>query len=108
MRTAALILLVALSAGAQRTVVPAGSGRRVALVIGNNAYPWKPLVNSANDARALAALLPQVGFDPRNVTLLVDAALKQMQKAGREFVAGLRPDDLAFVFYSGHGVARIT
>ena len=108
MRTAALILLVALSAAfsarAQRTVVTVGSGRRVALVIGNNAYPWGPLVNSANDARALAAMLPRVGFDPKDVTLLVDANLKQMQKAGRDFVERLRPDDLAFVFYSGHGV----
>ena len=108
MRTAALILLLALSAAfsaqAQRTVVTVGSGRRVALVIGNNAYPWGPLVNSANDARALAAMLPRVGFDAKDVTLLVDANLKQMQKAGRDFVEKLRPDDLAFVFYSGHGV----
>ena len=109
LRTTLLRLLtclatLALSAPAQRTVVTVGSGRRVALVIGNNSYPWKPLVNAANDARSLAALLPRVGFDPKNVTLLVDANLKQMQKAGREFVASLRPDDLAFIFYSGHGV----
>jgi len=102
----ALLFLVCLAtlAPAQRTIVTAGSGRRVALVIGNNAYPWKPLVNSANDARSLAALLPKVGFDPKDVTLVVDANLKQMQKAGRDFVEKLRPDDLAFVFYSGHGV----
>jgi uncharacterized caspase-like protein len=108
MRTATLVLLVALSAAlsarAQRTVVTVGSGRRVALVIGNNAYPWGPLVNSANDARALAAMLPRVGFDAKDVTLLVDANLKQMQKAGLDFVEKLRPDDLAFIFYSGHGV----
>src|SRR5580658_1152797 len=108
MRITAACLLICLAAApltAQRTITPVtGSGRRVALVIGNNLYPWKPLVNSANDARALAALLPKLGFDAKDVTLLVDANLKQMQRAGREFVERLRPDDLAFVYYSGHGV----
>ena len=63
--------------------IPTGSGHRMALVIDNNAYPWKPPVNSVNDARGLAAMLPQVCFDAKDVTLVVDANLKQMQKAGR-------------------------
>jgi uncharacterized caspase-like protein len=54
----------------------------MALVIGNNVYPWKPLVNSVNDARSDAAMLPKVGFDPRDVTLVTDATLRDLQRAG--------------------------
>jgi len=81
-----------------------GTGRRLALIIGNDAYPWKPLTNAVNDARSVAALLPQAGFLPADVTLVTNADLKQMKRAGREFIERLRPDDLAFVYFSGHGV----
>ena len=105
MRAILLLLAVSVLAQAQdRRVVPAGPSRRLALVIGNDAYPWKRLVNSVNDAQALARLLPQVGFRAGDVTLVTNATLKQMQRAAREFAEKLRPDDLALVYYSGHGV----
>jgi len=104
-KLALLALFASLPAFAQdRRVVTATGGRRVALVIGNDAYPWKRLTNAVNDARALAAMLPRVGFDTRDITLVTDANLRQMQRAGREFIEKLRPDDLALVYYSGHGV----
>jgi uncharacterized caspase-like protein len=88
-----------------RRLSPSGaSGRRLALVIGNNAYPWKPLTHAVDDARALATMLSKAGFDPRDITLVTGANLRQMQRAAREFIEKLRPGDLAFVFYSGHGV----
>jgi formylglycine-generating enzyme required for sulfatase activity len=101
---AAIVVLSALLSAQDRRVAPASGGRRMALVIGNDAYPWKRLTNAVNDARALAAMLPRVGFDTRDITLVTDANLRQMQRAGREFIEKLRPDDLAFVYYSGHGV----
>jgi hypothetical protein len=112
MRTRTAICLLALLAAAlaqsqERRVSPGpGAGRRIALVIGNNAYrgPGMALQNAANDARAIAELLPKVGFDPHDVTLHINANLKQMQRAGREFIEKLRPGDLALVYYSGHGV----
>jgi hypothetical protein len=105
-RIVALVLLAAAAASPQdRRVTPmSGSGRRFALIIGNDAYPWKPLKNAVNDARDLAAELPRIGFAPENISLVTDANLLAMQKAGIEFLQKLRADDLAFVFYSGHGV----
>jgi hypothetical protein len=100
-----LFLLAGVSAFPQdRRVTPLGGGRRMALIFGNDAYPWKPLANAVNDARALAAALQRTGFAPADIALVTDANLKQMQRAGREFVEKLRPGDLAFVYYSGHGV----
>jgi hypothetical protein len=101
---ALLCLAAAVSAQDRRLAPNGGAGRRMALIIGNDNYPWKPLKNAVNDAKSLAALLPSVGFSQRDITLVTDASLKQMQRAGREFVESLRADDLAFIFYSGHGV----
>ena len=104
-RVLALLLLTALILPAQdRRVVPAGGGRRLALVIGNDAYPWKPLVNSVRDARSIAQALPDVGFAPNDITLATDTNLRQLQRAARDFLQKLKPDDVALVYYSGHGV----
>jgi hypothetical protein len=103
-RIAAIPLLLALSLTAQpqdRRVTPQPA-RRVALVIGNNSYPWKPLKNPINDARAIAAKLKQMGFS--DVALLTDATRDQMALASARFVDAIRPGDLAFLYYSGHGV----
>jgi hypothetical protein len=59
-----------LRAGAAATLVggvglPASGATdptRIALVVGNNAYPGASLANAVNDARAVAALLGQAGF----------------------------------------------
>src|SRR5205823_4639137 len=76
------------------------SGRRLALVIGNNAYPAIPLRNAVNDARAIAQTLVREGFQ---ADLVVDAPLKDLSRRVDLFVASLRPGDVALVFYSGHG-----
>ena len=56
--------------------------RRIALVIGNNAYKESPLINAVNDAEAMAAALSRVGFE---VTILKDAPLRVMQETIVEF-----------------------
>jgi hypothetical protein len=58
------------------------SESRVALIIGNAAYPKAPLKNSVNDARALAGNLRALGFD---VTLLENARLEPTKAAIAEF-----------------------
>ena len=35
---------------------------RIALIIGNSAYPGSPLRNPANDAREMSQILRQLGF----------------------------------------------
>ena len=77
--------------------------RRLALVIGNKDYPWKPLANPVNDATDVAAALDQAGFKG-NVRLVFNTQHDAMKRAVREFVASVHPGDFAFVYYSGHGV----
>ena len=77
--------------------------RRLALVIGNKDYPWKPLANPVNDATDVAAALEQAGFKG-NVQKVFNAQHDAMKRAVREFVASVHPGDFAFVYYSGHGV----
>jgi hypothetical protein len=70
-----LLLLCALVLPAQddsRRIIPFG-GRRTALIIGNQAYPWKPLVNPVNDAKAVAGTLQELGFPQRDIRLVLDA-----------------------------------
>jgi uncharacterized caspase-like protein len=81
----------------------AGPTRRLALVIGNKDYPWKPLVNPVNDATDVAAALEQAGFKG-NVQRVFNAPHDAMKRAVRDFVASVHPGDFAFVYYSGHGV----
>jgi hypothetical protein len=81
----------------------AGPTRRLALVIGNKDYPWKPLINPVNDATDVAAALEQAGFKG-NVQRVFNAQHDAMKRAVRDFVASVHPGDFAFVYYSGHGV----
>ncbi len=78
--------------------------RRVALVIGNNAYATAPLSNPANDARAMAEALRAAGFA---VTVKVDAPLGEMAQSLRAFGDQLRaggPEAVGLFYFAGHGM----
>lgn len=75
--------------------------QRVALVIGNNAYPAAPLKNPVNDARAMARSLNQMGFE---VILRTNLNQKAMVEVLREFGVRLREGGVALFYYSGHGM----
>jgi uncharacterized caspase-like protein len=78
--------------------------RRVALVIGNNAYASAPLQNPVNDAKAMAAALQAAGFA---VTLQLDAAQSDMLVAVREFGNLLHAGGSGTVglfYFAGHGM----
>src|SRR4029079_5341306 len=80
----------------------AETGRRVALVIGNNAYAHvRPLPNPANDARAMAKSLRDIGFV---VTEGTDLARTAMQATIRDFLRDAARSQVAVVYYAGHGV----
>lgn len=74
-------------------------GRKMALVIGNNAYS-KSLKNAVNDANSIGAALAASGF---SVTLLTDAPLTTMGSTIDRFVAQAQTGDVVFFFYAGHG-----
>jgi hypothetical protein len=75
---------------------------RLALVIGNSRYQQAPLVNPANDARAVAERLRQSGF---SVSLKLDAGKHEMSEAIRNFAEQLKTRQAIGVFYyAGHGL----
>lgn len=75
---------------------------RIALVIGNAAYPGVgALKNPVNDARDIAAKLKRMGFD---VILRTDARQKDMLRSLTEFGDKLKPGSEALFFYAGHGM----
>jgi tetratricopeptide (TPR) repeat protein len=79
----------------------AAEGKRVALIIGNDAYSGRPLKNAVNDARIMDKALRGAGFK----TILRENAKKaDIEEAVTEFVDQLGPDDTALFYYAGHGV----
>ena len=91
-----MTLVVAASASAAQP--------RIALVIGNSAYRDIPLANPANDARLMADVLGDLGFD---VTLALDADQKAMKYAIVAFgerLAAAGKDAVGLFFYAGHGL----
>jgi len=75
--------------------------KRVALVIGNGAYPASPLRNPVNDARAISRALKDLGFD---VTHRENQTQKAMADIIRQFGARLTPGTVAVFYYAGHGM----
>jgi uncharacterized caspase-like protein len=75
---------------------------RVALVIGNGSYTNSPLRNPANDARAVAGSLKQLGFE---VAHHENLGLKAMGRAIRDFGSKLKDvGGVGLFYYAGHGM----
>lgn len=97
----AFILAVVLTAAAaqaeeQKTL------KGVALVIGQSKYAHiTPLPNPANDARDMSKLLTDLGFDGRAVT---DRDAGKLSRDLERFVEDAEGADIAFLYYSGHGI----
>jgi tetratricopeptide (TPR) repeat protein len=90
--------------GATQLPSPAQAARRarMALIIGNGAYAHvKALANPANDARAVAKSLRDIGF---TVSEGVDLDRAAMQKMTRDFLREAARAQVALVYYAGHGV----
>ena len=85
------------------TVGEVRAERRVALVVGNSAYQnAQPLPNPVNDARAMAALFRNAGFEV--VEAKLDLGNLEFKRVAREFAAITRDADIAVIFYAGHGI----
>jgi hypothetical protein len=75
--------------------------KRVALVIGNNAYKDGRLTAPINDARAMTIALTELGF---KVTRLEDVGRVSMHRAIRIFVDELtRSEAVGLFYFAGHG-----
>jgi len=91
--------------GAERAVVRAvqkpDPQRRLALVIGNAAYPKQPLANPRLDAEAVASSLRGLGFE---VVPLTDAGRIAMVRALEQFKQKLGGAGVGLVYFAGHGI----
>jgi uncharacterized caspase-like protein len=84
------------------TAAPAVAESRLAFVVGNDAYRNVPSLQKAvNNARAVSRSLQQLGF---RVTLGENLAWRDYVEKFSLFESSIRPGDVAFLFYSGHGV----
>ena len=100
----ATILLLALT-GTAHAATPSdasASERRTALVIGNSDYELiSPLRNPVNDARAMARVLGDLGFE---VIAKENLDQKEMKRAIRDFGRKLGQGGVGLFYYAGHGI----
>ncbi|MGE0238234.1 MAG: caspase family protein [Parvibaculaceae bacterium] len=95
---ALFVLFAAFAARAEEAKTLKG----VALVIGQSKYAHiTPLPNPANDAREMSKLLTDMGFDARSVS---DRDATKLARDLERFVEDAEGADVAFLYYSGHGI----
>jgi len=79
----------------------AHAGKRVALLIGNNAYQNVGRLQTAiNDARGVGATLRGLGF---SVIIAENQSRRAMSEALLAFDKAVEPGDIALFFFAGHG-----
>ena len=100
-----LCRMVFLQACLLATATGLHAAERVALVIGNSAYPTAPLDNPRHDANAMADLLTAAGFQ---VEKQLDTELAPMKAAVDRFALAIRDPQVKFAlfYYAGHGLQQ--
>ncbi|MFN7287748.1 MAG: caspase domain-containing protein [Burkholderiales bacterium] len=79
-----------------------GLARRKALVIGNGRYSHqKPLPGALQDASDISQALRALSFE---VTVVQDGTRTDMEAAIEAYIAALKPGDISFFHFSGHGL----
>ena len=96
--TVAIAMLLSMVAAAQGQDP---SSRRIALVIGNGAYPQSPIATAIADARGVADALRSGGFD---VVLVENARRSEIEAAISDFSRKLAWGVAAVVYFGGHAV----
>ena len=101
-RRSIVLLWLAALAVAVLASAPASATRKVALVIGNNAYVHAPaLSNPVNDAKAVARVLRGIGFDVVERHDVSKSDVEGIMEAFAERAAGA---DIGLVYFAGHGI----
>jgi hypothetical protein len=103
----AIVALALLALALQVTIFGdtafAAEGRKLALVIGNDAYENQPaLAKAVGDAHAMQATLQKLGFEVRLAENLGYAGMVETLAA---FQSSIEPGDTVAIHFSGHGVA---
>jgi hypothetical protein len=99
-----LTAFAALAALTFVTCLPAATQSRIALVIGNAAYPKGPLQTSLADGGLVAEALTSIGFE---IVEGADVNANDMRRLFGEFldkVNAAGPDTIAFIYYNGYAL----
>ena len=100
--TVRIILLAGAFVTALLASFSASAEKRVALVVGNNAYDSVPKLEKAvNDAKAVSSSLQALGFQ---VQLATDLGRRDFIRQLSAFMDRVGPGDLALFYYAGHGI----
>src|SRR4051794_7661567 len=98
----ALVLVAVLASVGMAAADDAKPLRGIALVIGQSNYQHiAALPNPANDARAVAHMLGDLGFE---VTSVADGDQVRLTRSLERFVEDAAGADVALLYYSGHGI----
>ena len=87
---------------------PALAAGKVALLVGNSAYPgdadhpgkWEHLPNAKNDVRLVASALRKIGF---TVVVAPDTSRTDLESAIDSFASASAGADVALFYFAGHG-----
>src|SRR4051812_25494332 len=85
-------------------VAPAAAQQRIALVIGNAAYPKGPLQHSLADGGLVAEALTSIGFE---IVEGADVNSSDMRRLFGEFLQKVNaagPNAIAFIYYNGYAI----
>jgi uncharacterized caspase-like protein len=96
-----VIALLAIAALALPAAPSFATAKRLALVIGNNAYSDGVLKNPINDARSMATTLRELGFEVR---VLENADRNAIQRAVVDFGRKLSEETVGLFYFAGHGM----
>jgi len=96
-----ICLSLSVSAPAQVSRGLTVTSERLALIIGNNAYPSAPLKNPVNDAQDMGKVLSGLGF---KVSLQKNADKRTMEESIRSFGRQLKSGGVGLFYFSGHGM----
>ena len=78
--------------------------KKVALLIGNTEYQFKPLSNPINDVRAIKKTLIEIGFKEEDIIVLENALREETIQTLFSFRKKAINSKIAFVYFSGHGI----
>src|SRR3954469_7201902 len=99
-----LVSLAAVAASCFLFAASASAQQRIALIIGNGAYPKGPIAHSLADGGLVAEALTSVGFE---IVEGADVNSGDFRRLFGEFLAKVNaagPDTIAFIYYSGYAV----
>ena len=96
-----ILLLLLAQADAPASLPSGQEGRRIAILIGNNAYSKKPLSNAVREAAEMQTAFDSLGFE---TVLYANAGLIELQFAIRDVVDSLTRADTVVVYFQGYAM----